>query len=85
MIWKTNLVLANESACGGKSGNTPLLVAASNAGADAALVQLLVDSGADIHAKDETGRSVVDLAGKRTDLRAAEVLALFKSLLADEK
>lgn len=60
-------------------GKTALLVAASNAGPNAEMVQLLIDAGADITAKTKGGETALQLAERRTDLRAEEVLAVFKA------
>ena len=60
------------------NGNTPLLAAAKNAGGDAEKVRLLIDAGANIHARDAAGRSALELAQRRTDPRAAEVVAVLQ-------
>jgi ankyrin repeat protein len=65
-------------------GKTALLIAASNAGPDAALVKMILDAGADTTAKTTRGEGVLDLARKRTDLRAEEVIALLESVIEEE-
>jgi ankyrin repeat protein len=66
-------------------GKTAILVAASNAGPDAALVQLLIDAGADLYALSVADESILDLAAKRTDLRAEEVAKLLESVVDKAK
>lgn len=64
-----------------RNGNTALLTAASAAGADAAKVKLLIDAGADLSAVDNRKLNALELARKRTDPRAAEVVALLEKLI----
>ena len=60
------------------NGLTPLLAVARSPGGDAAKVRLLIDAGAIIHARDAAGRSALELAQRRTDPRAAEVVAVLQ-------
>ncbi|MBT8484636.1 MAG: ankyrin repeat domain-containing protein [Phycisphaerae bacterium] len=59
-------------------GKTTLLVAASNAGADAEMIKLLIEAGADLTARSAAGLSALDLARKRTDLRSEAVVAVLE-------
>ncbi|MCP3902482.1 MAG: DUF1573 domain-containing protein [Planctomycetes bacterium] len=67
-----------------KDGKTTLLIAASNAGADADMIGLLVEAGADLTAKTNNGEDAYDLARKRTDLRADGVVAALKEAMGKE-
>ena len=62
-----------------RNGYTPLLVAAATSGGDAEKVQALVDAGASLDAKDNRGFNALDLALKRTDMRAGDVVKLLES------
>ncbi len=66
------------------NGKTPLLAAAANSGGDAPKVKTLIDGGANIHATDNRGYNALQLARKRTDARAVDVIALLQPLLASE-
>jgi ankyrin repeat protein len=58
----------------GTRGITPLMMAASAAEPDPSLVQLLIDQGADIGARDDSGRTALDWALLQGDTAAAQVL-----------
>jgi hypothetical protein len=45
------------------------------------MIQLLVDAGVDLEAKNDAGKNALDLARNRTDLRSEEVIHLLKKLL----
>ena len=64
-------------------GSTPLLVACRNAGPDAAMIRLLVERGADLTARDGRNLSVLDLAKKRTDPRAGEVMDALREIIGE--
>lgn len=66
------------------NGCTPLLSAAKNSGGDAAKVKALKDAGANVHARDKRGLNALQLARKRTDVRAPEVLQILEPLLVAE-
>jgi ankyrin repeat protein len=62
-------------------GRTALLMAASTSGATADTVRMLAASGADLAAKDRRGLNALELARKRTDPRAADVVATLQELM----
>jgi ankyrin repeat protein len=64
-------------------GKTPLLVAAANSGADAEIINMLIKAGADLGATDRAGHNALDLARKRTDMRASEVEELLATKIKD--
>jgi ankyrin repeat protein len=66
------------------NGKTPLLSAAANSGGDATKVKTLLDAGANVHAVDNRGFNALQLARKRTDPRAPDVVALLQPILASE-
>jgi ankyrin repeat protein len=66
------------------NGKTPLLSAAATSGGDATKVKTLIEAGANIHATDNRGYNALQLARKRTDPRAADVIAVLQPLLAAE-
>ncbi len=66
-------------------GKTVLLTAASNAGADADLVRLLLEAGADTTARSAAGYDALELARKRTDLRAADVVRVLEAAMGGRK
>ena len=47
-------------------------------------VQALIDAHANVHAKDNRGLNALELARKRTDMRAAEVIKLLEPILGKE-
>lgn len=61
-----------------KTGKTPLLAASETAGGTADKIQALIDAGANLQAKDSRGFNALDLAQKRTDMRAPDVVALLQ-------
>jgi len=61
-----------------RNGYTPLLVAAATSGGDVEKMQALLDLGANLEAKDNRGFNALDLAMKRTDMRAADVVKLLQ-------
>jgi ankyrin repeat protein len=63
---------ANPNLAGAR-GLTPLMMAAATS-ADPTMVRLLVDSGADVGARDENGRTALDWALKLGDTKASRVL-----------
>jgi ankyrin repeat protein len=67
-----------------KDEMTPLLIAASNAGADVAMVRMLLDAGADVNARSAAGYNALELAEKRTDVRAAAVIEALKTAMPSE-
>lgn len=66
------------------NGNTPFLAAAGNSGGTAEKVKALIDAGANIHAKDNRGLNALQVARKRTDIRAADVIKVLEPLLGSE-
>ena len=66
------------------NGLTPLLAAAKNSGGDAAKVKFLIDSGANVKAKDNRGLNALAMARKRTDPRGPDVVKLLEPLLGSE-
>ena len=67
-----------------RNGNTPLLSCAKTSGGDADKLKILLDAGANVKAKDNRGLNALELARKRTDARAADVIKLLEPLLAGE-
>lgn len=67
-----------------RNGLTPLLSCAKNSGGDAEKLKILIDAGANIRAKDNRGLNALDLARKRADMRAADVIKILEPLLAAE-
>ena len=67
-----------------RNGNTPLLACAKTSGGDAEKVKFLIEAGANIHAKDNRGLNALELARKRTDIRAPDVIAILEPLLGSE-
>ncbi len=65
-------------------GETPLLACASHANGTVDKVELLVASGADLSAKDNGGRSALDLAKQRTDGNSSAVLAFLSERMPAE-
>jgi ankyrin repeat protein len=65
-------------------GQTPFLVAAANSGADTSMLQLLLDAGAKLDDVDGNNQNALDLARRRTDLRAAAVVAMLQELMGIE-
>jgi ankyrin repeat protein len=61
-----------------KTGKTPLLAASETAGGTADKIQALIDAGANLNVKDSRGLNALDLAQKRTDMRAPDVVALLQ-------
>lgn len=68
-----------------RNGNTALLAVAGKSGGTVDKLQALLDAGANIHARDNRGFNALDLAFKRTDMRAAEVIKVLQPLLGNEK
>jgi ankyrin repeat protein len=66
------------------AGKTALLAAAENSGGTYDKVQALIEAGADIHAKDNRKLNALQLARKRTDIRAPEVIKVLEPLLGKE-
>lgn len=66
-----------------RNGNTPLLSCAKSVG-DAEKLKILLDAGANVKAKDNRGLNALELARKRTDARAADVIKMLEPLLANE-
>ena len=66
---------ANPNAVGAR-GLRPLMVAAATNRSDAAPVRALLDRGADVHARDEAGRTALDWALMRGESEVASVLRL---------
>jgi ankyrin repeat protein len=60
------------------NGNTALLIASGTSGGDVEKLQALIDLGANLQAKDNRGFNALDLALKRTDMRAADVVKLLQ-------
>jgi ankyrin repeat protein len=58
----------------GTRGITPLMMAASATEPDPSLVQLFIDKGADVSARDDSGRTALDWALLQGDTSAAQVL-----------
>jgi ankyrin repeat protein len=67
-----------------RNGQTALMAAAGSSGGNVDKVKALIDAGADIHIKDNRKLNALDLARKRTDARAHEVVKLLEPLLAAE-
>jgi ankyrin repeat protein len=67
-----------------RNGNTPLLSCAKTSGGDVTKLKILLDAGANVKAKDNRGYNALDLARKRTDARAADIIKLLEPLLAGE-
>lgn len=67
-----------------RNGKTALLAAAENSGGTADKIQALIAAGADVHAKDNRKLNALQLARKRTDMRAADVLLVLEPMLAAE-
>ncbi len=63
-------------------GNTPLHIAARSGEVDHELVELLLERGLDPAATNRKGETPLDLARKRTDERAAEVVARLEAAVA---
>jgi ankyrin repeat protein len=61
-----------------RNGYTPLLVAAATSGGDIEKMQTLIELGASLEAKDNRGFNALDLALKRTDMRAADVVKILQ-------
>jgi ankyrin repeat protein len=60
----------------GPRGLTPLMVAAAANRSDPAPVRVLLDRGADVHARDDSGRTALDWALMRGESQVASVLRL---------
>ena len=73
-VARTILGLGGDPNQKGARGVTPLMMAAGAAEPDAALVQLLIDKGADVGARDDRGRTALDWALLQGDTAAAQVL-----------
>jgi ankyrin repeat protein len=64
-----------------KTGKTPLLAACETAGGTADKIQALIDAGANLKATDSRGLNALDLAQKRTDMRAPDVVVLLEKYI----
>jgi ankyrin repeat protein len=73
------LLAANAShSARNRVGQTSLLAAASHANGSADKIKVLLDKGADKNAKDNSGRSALDLVKARTDANASAVLVILE-------
>ena len=67
-----------------RTGKTALLSVSDTSGGTADKLQALIEAGANIHAKDNRKYNALQLARKRTDVRAPDVIKILEPLLAAE-
>jgi ankyrin repeat protein len=65
-----------------KQGQTPFLVGAASASTSVEALKMLVEAGANVNAVDADGANAMDLAQRRVDSKASDVIEYLKTVMA---